>query len=338
MIGTRRDPALGGELRACLREALGGRPVQLVGHERLKDHVHRVRVDTGGAERSLVVKWADPMVAHRNWLLARRWLPAVGLEDLGPSLVAVVTERTGEGSWLVYDDLPGHTLSTEDHVPSDVEAAIDAIARVHTAFAAHPLLRECRLAGGDRGINFFSANLRDSVIALGALDVARLGTGTAAVRDALLERIDRLRAQEAERAQALAARGGPETLLHGDLWPTNTVVLADGDATRARLIDWDEAGVGPIGFDLSTLLLRFDLSHRRAILDAYREAVGRLAGWDLPSEQDLCVIFETAAQARLASLLVWSIAAADGESDWLPERLASIVEWLDAVHPVLPAR
>ena len=50
-------------------------------------------------------------------------------------------------------------------------------------------------------------------------------------------------------------------------------------------------------------------------------------------------MFETAAYARLASLLVWSVAAAaDGEADWLPERLVGLVEWLDAVSPVLPAR
>ena len=91
-----------------------------------------------------------------------------------------------------------------------------------------------------------------------------------------------LKNEESERAQVLAALGGPETLLHGDLWPTNVIVLPDGDAVRVRLIDWDEAAAGPIGFDLSTFLLRFDPSHRRWILDIYRQAVDRLAGWELP--------------------------------------------------------
>ena len=48
------------------------------------------------------------------------------------------------------------------------------------------------------------------------------------------------------------------------------------------------------------------------------------------------LIFETAAYARLASLLVWSVAASHGTSDWLIERLGEIVEWLDEVNPVLP--
>jgi thiamine kinase-like enzyme len=105
-----------------------------------------------------------------------------------------------------------------------------------------------------------------------------------------------------------------------------------------RLIDWDEAAAGPIGFDLSTFLGRFDPSHRLWILDAYRQAVDRLAGWSLPGERELNLIFETAAYARLASLLVWSVGDSNGTSDWLIERLGEIVEWLDEVSPVLPPR
>ena len=67
-----------------------------------------------------------------------------------------------------------------------------------------------------------------------------------------------LEQEEPERAQALASVGGPETLLHGDLWPTNAIVRSRGDGFSVRLIDWDEAAAGPSWFDVSTLLLRFD--------------------------------------------------------------------------------
>jgi hypothetical protein len=322
-----------------LREAFADRSVRVVTSEEIKPSVQRLRVELDGAERALVVKWSDPLAARRNWLVARRWLPAVGLEDRGPPLIAVVGEPTCEGAWQVYDDLGDRPLSSERPVEGEVEAAVDAIAHVHTAFAQHPLLRECRHWGGDRGIQFYSANLRDAVIALRTLDLDRLPGDPRAARDALLGWIDRLKEQESERAQVLAVSGGPETLLHGDLWPTNAVIAANGDGVRVRLVDWDETAVGPIGFDLSTFLLRFEPSHRRSILDAYRNAVGRLAGWDLPGERELNLIFETAAYGRLASLLVWSVAAAEeGECDWLPERLTAMVEWLDAVAPVLPAR
>jgi hypothetical protein len=338
MSGGQSGVALAGlpELQACLREALAGRSVQLAGHEQLKTNVHRLRVDVDGAERSLVAKWSDPVVARRSWLVARRWLPAVGLEDLGPPLLAIAAERSGEGTWHVYDDLPGEPLVVNPPVEAEVETAIDAIARVHTSFAEHPLLRECRLWGGDRGVDFYSGNLRDAVIALHSLELDHHGAGAIATRDALLERMNALR-EDSDRAEAFAA-GGPETLLHGDLWPTNAIVISVGTATRVRLIDWDEAAAGPIAFDLSTLLLRFDSSHRRWALEAYRRAVARLAGWQLPPEAALNLVFETTAYARLASLLVWSIAAtADGESDWLIERLEAIIEWLDQVEPVIPA-
>jgi hypothetical protein len=324
-------------LEACVRETFAGRSVRVAGHEQLKLDVHRLQVEVDGAERSVVAKWSDPVVARRCRLVARRWLPAAGLEDRGPPLLAVIAEPTGEGAWHVYEDLRGHALSTKPPVDGEVEAAIDAIARVHTAFAAHALVPEFRLWGGDRGMPFYSANVRDAVVALSSLDPGRLRQGGAA-RDALLQRMGDLKNEESERGQVLAALGGPETLLHGDLWPTNAIVLEDEGAIRVRLIDWDEAAAGPIGFDLSTLLIRFDPADRRWILDLYRRAVDRLAGWELPGDSELNLIFETAAYARLASLLVWSVAAAgDGDSGWLRERLAEMVDWLDEVRPVLPS-
>jgi phosphotransferase family enzyme len=325
-------------LRTCLDEIFAPQSVRMVDHERLKVDVHRLRIEVDGAARSLVGKWSDPAVALRCWRVARRWLPTAGLEDVGPPLLGVAAARDTEGTWHVYDDLASESLSTERPVGSEVEAAIDAIARIHTAFAEHPLIREFRLWGGDRGIHFYATNLRDAVVALRSVDLAPSGADAIAARDALFERIHDLRKQGPGRAQVLADFGGPETLVHGDLWPTNAIVLADGGKPRVRLIDWDEAAAGPIGFDLSTLLIRFDPADRRWILDAYRTAVARLAGWELPPDRELNPIFETAAYARLASLLVWSVAAAaDGESDWLPERLVEMVDWLDEVEPVLPA-
>jgi hypothetical protein len=323
-------------VEACVRESFAGRSARLIAHEQLKPRVHRLRVDIDGRERSLIAKWSDPVIARRCWLVARRWLPAVGLEDRGPPLLAVAAAPAGDGAWHVYDELPGQTVSTDRPVGGEVEAAIDAIAHVHTALAEHRFLPEFRLWGGDRGIQFYSANVRDAVRALGSLDLDRHGAEASAPRDALLARMNQLKDEESERTRALAVSGGPETLLHGDLWPTNAVVVPDEAGVRARLIDWDEAAAGPIGFDLSTFLGRFDSSHRPRILDAYRQAVDRLAGWSLPGERELNVIFETAAYARLASLLVWSVAGSHGTSEWLVERLGAMVEWFDEVHPVLP--
>jgi Phosphotransferase enzyme family len=324
-------------LEACARESFAGRSARLICREQLKPHVHRLRVEVDGEERALIAKWSDPVVAHRCQLVSRRWLAAVDLEDCGPTLRAIAAAPSGEGAWHVYDDLGGQPISTDQPVDDEVQAAVETVARVHTALAEHPLLPEFRLWGGDRGAHFYSANVRDALGTLGAMDLD-WGEDGMAVRDALVERLGALRDQAYERARLLAVAGGPETLLHGDLWPTNAVVVPHAEGPRVRLIDWDEAAAGPIGFDLATFLGRFDSSQRLWILDAYRQAVDRLAGWSLPGEVELNQIFETVAYARLASLLVWSASGCNGNSDWLIERLGEIVEWFDAVHPVLPPR
>jgi hypothetical protein len=336
LVAKERPPA---PLARCLQQLFDSDAAQIVAQARLKDHVQRVRVDVDGVEHSLVVKWSDPAIAHRTALVARRWLPAAGLEDLGAPLLAVAAEPTGKGAWLVYDDVPGRPLAARAPVEREVVTAIDAIARLHTSFAEHQLLPECRLWGGDRGIHFYSANVRDAIAALRSLDLRDLGAGALPARDALLHRMDDLRRQEPARAQVFAAAGGRETLLHGDLWPTNTIVASLRDSVRVCLIDWDEAAVGPAGFDLATFLLRFDPSDRAWILDTYGRAVGRLAGWELPAEEDLNSLFETTAYARLASLLVWSVAASGRDCrNFLRERLTELVGWIDDVAPVLPAR
>ena len=324
-------------LRSCLLEALGGESIRVLSQESLKTDVHRVRVDVDGRERSLVVKRSDSAAARRNWLVSRRWLPAAGLVELGPPVLALHAESGGEATWLVCEDAGGHTLSTDPVTAGDVEAAIDALARIHTAFADHPLLAECRLWGGDRGIHFYSTNLRDAVIALRSLDLDGCGAEALHSREALLTRLHELQGQEADRAHAITAVGAPETLLHGDLWPSNAIVVENGAGVGVRLVDWDEAAAGPAWFDMSTLLLRFDPSQRRWVLNLYEKAVDRIAGWRSPPEPELNLAMETAAYSRLASLLVWSVAAA-GESrpEWLFERLAAMPEWLDAVEPVLP--
>jgi Ser/Thr protein kinase RdoA (MazF antagonist) len=320
-------------LRDCLRNLLLGDALHIVASERVGPRVHRVLVALDGAERSLVVKRSAPDIVRRNELVARRWLPAVGLEHSGPPLLAVAAERDCERAWHVYEDLPGLPLSAVGPDREHVEATVWAIARVHTAFAGHPLLAECRLWGGDRGIGFYAGNVRDAFAGLRAVAAPEATD----VRDELLARMRALEAQLPARAATMAAAGGPETLVHGDLWPTNAIVVSSGDGVAVRLIDWDETGVGPVAYDVATLLGRFERDERPWILDAYRRAVDELAGWRLAPPRELASVMETVAYARLASLLVWSLPRpGEDEPAWLTERLTAVVEWLDQVPPVLP--
>jgi Ser/Thr protein kinase RdoA (MazF antagonist) len=147
-----------------------------------------------------------------------------------------------------------------------------------------------------------------------------------------------LRDQEEMRAQSLADHGGPETLVHGDLWPKNVIVQSTADGLHVRLIDWDRVGVGSFTYDLSTFLSRFPAADRMWILDSYRRAAER-AGWHLPAPADLNVLFSTAELARLTNRVIWpAIAVSQGHTDraWAFGELESIGDWIERDQPLLP--
>ena len=134
----------------------------------------------------------------------------------------------------------------------------------------------------------------------------------------------------------MAELGGPETLLHGDLWTTNIFVLPTTNGLRTLLIDWDRAGVGPVSYDLSTFLLRFPTHQRLWILGLYRESIAH-AGWHLPSARELNLLFETAECARYANRVIWpAIALLRERAEWGCDELAAVEQWFERLESVLP--
>src|SRR3989442_13644382 len=88
-----------GELCHALEQGLldagaGAGPAEVT---RLKSRVWRLRVGSDGQARSVVLKRLDPWLGRRNELVARRWLPAIGLGDRCPHLLATVADRRGQG-------------------------------------------------------------------------------------------------------------------------------------------------------------------------------------------------------------------------------------------------
>jgi len=131
--------------------------------------------------------------------------------------------------------------------------------------------------------------------------------------------------------------GGPETLLHGDLWPKNILAVPTPDGLRTRLIDWDATGVGPLTYDLSTFLYRFSAHHRPWILDRYQQAVAPL-GWQAPATRDLSLLLETAEISRIANCLIWPcIEAVQAQAEWAFDKLAEMETWFESVEPALTA-
>jgi Phosphotransferase enzyme family len=312
---------------------------ELVRHEQLQTHVFRLAVRDAGRVRSLIFKRLEPERAMRNRLVLERWLPAVRLEAMGPTLLGASAEPDGRFVWHVYADLGNDSLAVENPDPAHVATAVEAIARLHLAFAGHGLLGECRLWGGDLGIHFFASSVRDAIYALESLTSpgVPLTQNLRDLRDHLLDRLHRLLEEELDRAREIQEWGGPETLLHGDLWRNNIFNELTPSGPRARLIDWDHAAVGPVSYDLSTFLSRFGPEQRLWILERYEECIAP-AGWKLPRPEHLNRLFDTGERARIVNRLIWpAIAVRRGQHvDWGVKKLAEVAGWLEGVRPVLP--
>jgi hypothetical protein len=319
------------ELCEVLEELLeGADPANRVSLRRLKAQVYRLEV--GGLGRTVVAKRLEPAVAQRERLVAERWLPALGLGDWCARLLAVAADRRGENIWHVYEDLGDDTLAARP-APERVEAAVDLVAELHVRAARHPVLPDVRRFSGDRGMPYFVASVSDAIAGLEALAASGIETPPehAGLPHRLHERLIGLLADAPRRARIFEGAGGPDTLLHGDLWTTNIFVTAGAERPWARLVDWEKVGVGPFGYDLSTLLFRFPAAQRPWILERYRRAVSR-AGWLLASPPELYLLFDTAERARYANRVIWPVLALLQEhADWGFPELAEVERWFQAL-------
>ncbi len=330
----------GSEVTTALETACGAPrgAIRVTSVRQLKTNVYRVECCSGPdtPTQSFVLKSCNPGLARHNQLVARRWLPLLDLSEGAARLEGSAADPRGERIWLVYEDLG---LARLDACMADrprIAVAIDLIATLHIRSAEHPMLPDCRAHGGDLGEAYLIANVRDAVRALEQVRPPHIGLSPVhqRVRDRLLSRLRLLQDELPRRVRLMEQEGGPEVLLHGDLWTTNAFVTAGPDGWRARLVDWDHAGVGRASYDLSTFLLRFPSDERAWILDRYRSAVS--TRWDLPGNRDLNAQLETAELARYANRAIWPAVAwlVDG-ADWAFEELAMVAGWFDDWRPVL---
>ena len=300
----------------------------------LKRRVYRLRVEGSHGARSVILKRTEPPIAHLNRLVAERWLPALRLGDHCAALIATAADRDGRWVWQIYEDLGDDTLERRSDRPR-VGATTDVIAELHGRGAGHALLPEVRQYGKDLGLAFFAANVGDAIRGLELLGGRHAPRELRSLGDRLLRRIYPLSVDMPRRAQVLKDVGGPDTLLHGDLWRNNAFATVSAGAVRVQLIDWDHVGIGPLAYDLSTFLMRFPSAERPWILDRYRGTLS-LAGLRLPSEDVLNELFETAEYARFANRVSWAAMAwLHEDAEWVPIELAEIERWFDALRPIL---
>src|SRR5207302_100331 len=96
----------------------------------------------------LLASYLLTAAARAARLVAERWLPALGLGERCPRLLAAAAQREGRWVWHVYEDLRSETLADRCERPR-LEAAVDLIAQLHTRGAGHPLLPEVRWLARD---------------------------------------------------------------------------------------------------------------------------------------------------------------------------------------------
>jgi Ser/Thr protein kinase RdoA (MazF antagonist) len=316
--------------RAVAGTDRGGR---LVARDRLKSRVHRLHFETDSGIVTAIVKrlWARH-AARAVELALRRWLPEAGLGWACPRLLGALGDPVDGEVWHVYEDVGGVAVDCRDPDPAQLEPIVDLLAELHDRFADHRLLAECRAHGEELGNGFFTSHVAACIDALRGIPASVAEQRDA--RERLLERVERLHGERDRRLAVAAACAGPDTLLHGDLWTTNTLVVDTTLGPAPRLIDWDHVGAGPVAYDLSTFLYRFPAASRPSILGAYREAAA-WRGRPLASDAELNLLFDTAEQARYACCLATPARAAARCERWAFPHLAEIADWFARLEPVL---
>jgi Ser/Thr protein kinase RdoA (MazF antagonist) len=311
---------------AALRRALHRDDLAVSECRLLSRDVYRLAL-IPGRPPSVVMKRLPAAAAHRDRLLADHWLPAVGLAGAGPPLLATIGDPDGTGAWSVYAWLGGGSLDPTAPDPGEVLRLVDLVAALHVRFGHHPLLAEVRQHGTALGYDSLAGRLGDALLALDALARHLPGPLLVDLRGSLR----RARDGAPRVGSLLRAVGGPDTLLHGDLWPQNVLVGPGGP----RLVDWDRLGVGPASYDLSMLLVRLPPALRRAVLDRYLPQL-TTAGWPEPTLDQVMSLSTAAEHARLATLVSWralDLMRSPGAAGWAVDQLRAIHTWWHQVDP-----
>jgi hypothetical protein len=216
---------------------------------------------------------------------------------IGPRCFGVVSDSDEQRHWLVIERVPGVELWQVGEL-SVWEVVARWLGEFHAAFAgriddaraANPYLLE--LSG-----DWFRSWSERARAALAESPDPR-----AAIVGSALERYD-------EVATSLAAL--PRTFVHGELYPSNVLVVREEQPLRVCPVDWEMAGIGPGLVDLAALVGGWAPEERSRLVSAYVDA-GTSTGGTLPRatlETDL-------ARCRLHLALQWL----GWCTDWQPPR------------------
>jgi aminoglycoside phosphotransferase (APT) family kinase protein len=227
---------------------------------------------------------------------------------IGPRCFGVVAESDPPRHWIVIEKVPGVELWQVGELPvwEEVAAWLGAL---HADFAGRrEEVSEANPHLLDLSEEWFRSWCRRALERLEDSDDPRAES----LRRALQSYDD----------VVTALTGLPRTFVHGELYPSNVLVV-QGSPPRICPVDWEMAAIGPGLIDLAALVGGWDEPQRHRLIAAYLRASRKApSGASMPPavEEDL-------ARCRLHLALQWLGWSADWRPppehahDWLGEAL-----------------
>jgi Phosphotransferase enzyme family len=217
---------------------------------------------------------------------------------IGPECVAAVADADQSRHWLLIEKVPGVELWQVGEL-----SVWEGVARWLGGFHARFAGRLDELRSANPYLLELSADWFRSWCERARAALARSSDPRAPRLEGALGRYEQVVA-------SLATL--PRTFLHGELYPSNVLVVTDAQPLRVCPIDWEMAAIGTGLIDLAALVGGWEDAKRARLVAAYREGVGE-RGAAIPDPETLTPCL---AGCRLHLALQWL----GWSPDWRPPK------------------
>jgi aminoglycoside phosphotransferase (APT) family kinase protein len=180
--------------------------------------------------------------------------------QLGPHFFAAVSDDDPPRHWLILEKVPGIEL-WQSGEPSVWEAVARWLGQFHVQFAQ----RLDEVSAANPHLLDYSSEWFRIWRHHAAAGLAASGDRRARLLEAALERYE-------EVVSALDCL--PRTLVHGEFYPSNVMVVPTEGDVRVAPVDWEMAAIGPGLIDLAALVGGWSQPAQRRLVTAYLEGAG----------------------------------------------------------------
>jgi hypothetical protein len=285
----------------------------------------RVLMDDG-AEMVLILKdlrrdrligdarMTKPTFLHQPGREVETYRRILGPAGIGPDCVAAVAEPDPPRHWLLLEKVPGVELWQVGEL-SVWEEVARWLGGFHASFAGHfDELREANPFLLEHSDSWYRSWCERARAALAGSTDRR-----ASELQGALDRYDEVIAP-------LAAL--PRTFVHGELYPSNVLVVRDHAPLRVCPVDWEMAAIGPGLIDLAALVGGWGPSEQGSLVAAYLSGLPQGDAASPPSK----TLGADLARCRLHFAMQWLGWSPDWRPppehahDWIGEALALVEE------------